>query len=113
MEAVANEITCNITRAIVNPPKMDFIYLSPILLENKEFETQHEGERLRQAEKVAMPARILVKAGQLKLRIFAETVSGSVWMKGYDKIESAYVLYTALFFGRKANKLEPMLQIGK
>lgn len=109
MTAIANEITCDIKRTFVKPVPMHFFFLSPELLRHTG--AAYEGEKF--AEKVALPTVIQAKAGKLKLRIYADSVSGTVWMKGYDPVEKAFVLYSARMYGKKSSKLEPRQELKK
>ena len=108
MEAISNQIVCVIKNSIANPPDMHFFYISPTLLENKgPFETQHEEERRQMAEQRALPTRIFATAGELRLRIYSNHISGSVWLKGYDFTQNAYVLYNANVHGVRSLNLGP------
>ncbi|MBA4368248.1 MAG: hypothetical protein C0403_11510 [Desulfobacterium sp.] len=109
MTAIANEITCDIKRTFVKQVPMHFIFLSPELL-------RHTGaayEEEKYAEKVALPTLINARAGRLKLRLHSNTVSGTVWMKGYDPVEKSFVLYSARLYGQKSFHLQPKQQIQK
>jgi len=103
MMAVANDITCDIKRTFIKEVPMYFIFLSPELLRHPG--AAFEGEKF--ALKVALPTFITARAGRLKLRINSDTVSGTVWMKGYDPVEKAFVLYSARLYGRKSFNLKP------
>lgn len=103
MTAIANEITCDIKRTFVKEVPMYFIFLSPELL--RHYGSAFEEEKF--ALKVALPTIITARAGKLKLRIQSDTVSGTVWMKGYDPVEKAFVLYSARLYGRKSFNLKP------
>ncbi len=114
MTAIANEITCDIKRTFIKPVPMHFIFLSPELLRNTgalAVRAGDEGKKL--AESTALPTLINARAGKLKLRIHANSVSGTVWMKGYDPVEKAFVLYSARLYGQKSLHLEPKQQIQK
>ncbi len=114
MTAIANEITCDIKRTFVKPVPMHFIFLSPELLRHTgalAAMAGDEGKKL--AESTALPTLINARAGKLKLRIHANSVSGTVWMKGYDPVEKAFVLYSARLYGQKSLHLEPRQQIQK
>jgi hypothetical protein len=103
MTAIANEITCDIKRTFVKQVPMRFFFLSPELL-------KHSGAALEEekfALKVALPTLINARAGKLKLRIHSNSVSGTVWMKGYDPVEKAFVLYSARLYGNKSDNLQP------
>jgi len=114
MTAIANEITCDIKRTFVKPVPMHFFFLSPELLKHTgalAVKAGDEGKKL--AESVALPTLINARAGKLKLRIYSNSVSGTVWMKGYDPVEIAFVLYSARLYGQKSFHLEPKQQIQK
>lgn len=116
MDALSNEIVCEIKPAQQEKSTVHFFYLSPVLLKTYSFtgvETHREEERLKIAKKQALPTPIFVKTGRLKLRIYAETVSGTVWLTGYDNIEKSYVFYNAQIYGRKVHHLEPSLELKK
>ncbi len=113
MEAISDEITCVIKRSIARPLEMHFFYVSPSLFEDENGEplenVNEEILRMRKAQ--ALPTLVYAQAGKLKLKVHADTISGTVWLRGYDIVEKAYVLYSALISGRKATKLEPKLQL--
>ena len=112
MEAIENEVVSTIKNSVVSPTDTHFFYISPVLLENQGvFETHREAERLKLAEKTARPTRVAARAGELRLRVFSNTVSGSVWIKGYDYLENAYVMYHASILGRRALHLESQQNI--
>jgi len=100
MTSIANAITCDIKRTFIKPVPMYFQFLSPSKL--KDFD-RREAEKL--AGKVALPTEIKAQAGQLKLKVHADSISGTVWMKGYDPWEKAYVQYGARLYGKKFSKL--------
>jgi hypothetical protein len=103
MTAIANEITCDIKRTFVKQIPMHFFYLSPELQKNDSDAPEDE----KFALKAAIPTSISVRAGKLKLRIHSNSVSGTVWMKGYDPVEKAFVLYNARLSGKKTYHLQP------
>ena len=108
MTAIANEITCDIKRTFVRQVPIFFLFLSPDLLRHTgALETQAGDEGKKFAERVALPTRITATAGRLKLRIHSNSVSGTVWMKGYDPVEKSYVLYSSRLYGRKSYDLKP------
>lgn len=109
MTAIANEITCDIKRTFVKEVPMHFIFMSPELLRHTG--AAYEGKAF--AEKTALPTLIYARAGKLKLRIHADSVSGTVWMKGYDHVEKSFVLYSARIYGKKSSKLEPRQELKK
>jgi hypothetical protein len=108
MTAIANEITCDIKRTFVKQVPTYFMFLSPDLLKHTgalEMKAGDEGKKL--AESVALPTLIIARAGKLKLRLYSNTVSGTVWMKGYDPVEKSFVLYSARLYGKKSYNLKP------
>jgi len=108
MTAIANDITCDIKRTYVKPVPIFFMFLSPELLRHTgALETLAGDEGKKFAERVALPTRITATAGKLKLRIHSNSVSGTVWMKGYDPVEKSYVLYSARLYGKKSYDLKP------
>jgi hypothetical protein len=114
MTAIANEITCDIKRTFVKAVPTHFIFLSPELLRHTgalELLAGDQGKKF--AERVALPTLINARAGKLKLRIHSNSVSGTVWMKGYDPVEKAFVLYSARLYGQKSLHLEPKQEIQK
>jgi hypothetical protein len=114
MTAIANEITCDIQRTFVKQVPMYFIFLSPALLRPMSGDPDiggiQFGSREENAMKVALPTHITATAGQLKLRIYSNTVSGTVWMKGYDPVEKAFVLYSARLYGKRSYHLNAKQQ---
>jgi hypothetical protein len=114
MTDISSEIVCDIKRTYLKQPDVHFFFLSPTLLENKSaFLTQREKERRKMAEAMALPTKIYAKAGKLSLRILGDHVSGTVWMKGYDSVEHAYVHYHASFSGEKILPIEPKKEFKK
>ena len=108
MTAIANEITCDIKRTFIKGANTFFSFLSPELLRHTgALETRAGDEGKRLAESVALPTAITARAGRLTLRIHSNSVSGTVWMKGYDPIEKAFVQYSARLYGRKSYNLMP------
>lgn len=110
MTVVGNDITFDIKRSLVNPVPIHFFFLSPTLLNQRIFVTQQEGERKRLAESTALPTRIAAQTGELKLRIYSNSVSGTVSIKGYDPIEKAYIQYSARLQGKPAYNVQPGLK---
>jgi hypothetical protein len=104
MTTVSNQLKSRVTRSVIGLPNIHFFYLSPVLLENQGMETQHEERRLAEAEAAALPTLIKARAGELDLRIYGTTLSGTIWLKGYDVIEQSYVLYRAQIHGRRAHR---------
>lgn len=110
MIAIENEITCDIKRTFIKPVPMHFFFLSPELLRH----TGADPEGKKAAERTALPTVIMARAGKLKLRIHADSVSGTIWMKGYDPIEKSFVMYSAQVYGkRSSDTLEPRQQTQK
>lgn len=108
MKAIANEITCDIKRTFVKEVDIYFYSLSPELYRHTAVGGD-EGKKI--VESVALPTFIRARAGQLKLRIHSNSVSGTVWMKGYDQVEKAFVLYSARLYGSRVyNSLRPNLE---
>ncbi len=109
MWALANEITCDIKRTFVKLTHNYFYSLSPELLKHTGVTDTKVGkaEGIKGGERVALPTLVNARAGQLKLRIYSNSVSGTVWMKGYDPVERSYVLYSARLHGQKAYGLKP------
>ncbi len=110
MRALANDITCNIKRTFIREAEIYFYFLSPILLGGGWGSSAQLDAEKKEAEKVALPTFIRARAGQLKLRIHSNSVSGTVWMKGYDQIEKAYVLYNAQLSGQKVYGVRPQVE---
>ncbi len=113
MTALANEITCDIKRTFVKPVPMHFIFMSPALLKVRDVLEERDIEKEKEAEKVALPTLITARAGKLKLRIYSNSVSGTIWMKGYDPVEHAFVLYSASLYGKRSYNLQPKQETKK
>ena len=114
MTVLANEINCDIKRTFIKPVPMHFFFLSPELLKHTgalALMAGDDGKKL--AESTALPTRINARAGKLKLRIHSNSVSGTVWMTGYDPVEKAFVLYSARLYGQKSNHLQPRQETKK
>jgi hypothetical protein len=108
MWALANEITCDIKRSFVKLTSHYFYSLSPELLRHTgalDAKAGDEGKKL--VERVALPTLVNARAGKLKLRIHSNSVSGTVWMKGYDPVEKSYVQYNTRLYGKKVYGLKP------
>jgi hypothetical protein len=111
MTAISNEITCDIKRTFIKQVPMHFFFLSPELL-------KHYGAALAEekfALKAALPTPTIItaRAGKLTLRVHSNSVSGTVWMKGYDPVEKAFVLYNARLYGKRSYHLQPEQEITK
>lgn len=113
MTAIANEITCDIKRTYVKTVPMHFIFLSPELLKHTGALELLGDEGEKYAEKVALPTLINARAGKLKLRIYSNSVSGTIWMKGYDPVERAFVQYSARLYGKRSYNLKPKQETKK
>ncbi len=113
MTAISNEITCDIKRTFVKSVPMHFYFLSPALLNVRDVLQEKDKEQEIAAEKVALPTRIEARAGKLKLRIYSNSVSGTIWMKGYDPVEHAFVQYSANLYGKRSYNLKPKQEIKK
>lgn len=103
MTGVANQITCEIKQTFIKPASMHFFFMSPELLSHTG--AAFEGKAF--ALKTARPTRIEARAGKLQLRVSANAVSGTVWMKGYDPIEKSFVRYSAQLYGQKSQLVVP------
>jgi hypothetical protein len=113
MTAISNEITCDIKRTFVKPVPMHFIFMSPALLKVRDVLEERDIEKEKAAEKVALPTLITARAGKLKLSIYSNSVSGTVWMKGYDQVEHAFVQYNASLYGKRSYHLRPKQEVKK
>ena len=113
MTAISNEITCDIKRTFVKPVPMHFYFLSPELLKHTGALELLGDEGKKYAEKVALPTRIEARAGRLKIRIYSNSVSGTIWMKGYDPVEHAFVQYSARLYGKRSYHLLPKQEVKK
>ena len=113
MTAISNEITCDIKRTFVKPVPMHFYFLSPALLNEGDVLQEKDKEEEIAAEKVVLPTRIVARAGKLKLRIYSNSVSGTIWMKGYDPVEHAFVQYSARLYGKRSYHLVPKQELKK
>ena len=113
MTAISNEITCDIKRTFVKPVPMHFIFMSPALLKVRDVLEERDTEKEKAAEKVALPTLITARAGKLKLSIYSNSVSGTVWMKGYDHVEHAFVQYSASLYGKRSYHLMPKQEVKK
>ena len=111
MESISDEITCVIKRSVARPLEMHFFYISPYLFEDEDGNPLENLEIIRLREAQVLPTRVYVQAGKLRLKIHADTISGTVWLRGYDRVEKAFVQYSARISGRKTTKLQPKFQI--
>jgi hypothetical protein len=113
MTAISNEITCDIKQTFVKPVPMYFMFLSPELLKHTGALEALGDEGKKFAEKTALPTLINARAGKLKLRIYSNSVSGTIWMKGYDPVENAFVQYNARFYGKRSYHQAPRQETKK
>ncbi len=111
MVSISDEITCVIKRSIARPLEMHFFYLSPYLFEDADGNPLENEEIIRLREAQVLPTQVFAQAGKLKLRVHADTISGTVWLRGYDRVEKAFVQYSVMISGRKTTKLQPKFQI--
>jgi hypothetical protein len=113
MTAISNEITCNIKQTYIKPVPMYFMFLSPELLKHTGALESLEDEGKKFAEQSALPTLVYARAGKLKLRIYSNSLSGTVWMKGYDPVENAFVQYSARLYGKRSYRLAPRQETKK
>ncbi len=113
MTVISNEITCEIKRTFLKQVPMHFIYLSPELLRHTGALELYGDEGKKYAEKTALPTLINARAGKLKLSVHSGSVSGTVWMKGYDHVEKSFVQYSARIYGKRTYKLQPKQELKK
>jgi len=113
MTALGGDIVSELKPAVGIRSGIHFFFLSPVLLEKRIFMTQLEKQRKQQAEAVALPTKIFAKAGKITLSLRESSVSGTVWMNGYDDVERSYVTYSASFSGRKTSRLRPKEELKK
>ena len=106
MEVVFNQYTSRVNR--FSPSVPVFFYLSPVLL--VVLETHRYDDDLKAAKKRALPTPIDAMAGKLKVRIYEDTVTGTVWLNGYDKVQRSYVFYSAQINGRKVHGVRPSVE---
>ncbi len=117
MEVLSNEVTCEFKRSLLSSAEMFFFYMSPILYASHQFREEERPELRKDVidqfgERIP-PTLIRALAGKLKIRIFSNRISGSIWMKGYDKVERAFVLYSAQIRGTRVTKSEQKKQLRK
>jgi hypothetical protein len=113
MTAISNEITCDIKQTYIKPVPMYFMFLSPELLKHTGALESLEDEGKKYAEQTALPTQINARAGRLKLRIYSNSLSGTIWMKGYDPVENAFVQYSARLYGKRSYRLAPRQETKK
>jgi hypothetical protein len=107
MIALANEITCDIKRNTGKTiPVINFYYMSPELLKHTGALELLGDEGKKYAEKQALPSIVYAQAGKLKLHVYSNAVSGTVWIKGYDRVEKSFVQYSARFTGKPSYNLK-------
>ncbi len=101
LDESADTITCSIKPGSAASQNIHFFYLSPELLKRPQF-THRDKQDAQRALKNTRPTSIHAQSGELRLTIGASSVSGTVWLQGYDTIEKSYVRYSAAFSGRRA-----------
>lgn len=109
MKTGANSLTCTIKPGSNPGRTIHFFYLSPELLKSIK-RTHREKEDIQRAIRNAVPSMVAAQAGELRLTVRAGTVSGTVWLQGYDRVEKSYVRYSAAFSGRRAVHVEQKAQ---
>jgi hypothetical protein len=110
MDATSNTITCRIKPSV--PPGADgmyFYYISPAGLTRTQI-THKDKEDDQRALKTAVPTVVPAQAGELRLTISPGSVSGTVWLQGYDRIEKSYVRYSADFSGTPITHIDQKTQ---
>jgi len=107
MYAVSNQITCKIKHTALQKPGIHFFYFSQEVQSPKGILSFRDREEVERTKEVALPTKVIAQAGELKLKAKSSSVSGSVWIKGFDSVARSYSTYNARFFGRKTLKLEP------
>ena len=105
MDVVSNTIRCKIKPGTAAASAIHFNYLRPKEFRKRQF-THKEAQDYKQALKNAEPAPVPAQAGELKLTMGPSTVSGTVWLRGYDVVEKSYVRYSASFSGRRSVHLD-------
>jgi hypothetical protein len=105
MKINAPTITCTIKPGAMSAQDIHFSYRSPALLRKPQI-THKDNEDNRPWLKTSVPAQV----GELKLNISSATVSGTVWLQGYDTVEKSYVRYSATFTGKRADHIDQKTQ---
>jgi hypothetical protein len=98
MTDLSSKVVCRIVDSAFRQTNIHFYYLTPRLLKLS-VSTQHDKEDIKQARKVAQPTRIEANAGELSLNFMGDTVTGQVWITGYDQIGRSAVRYQASIYG--------------
>lgn len=109
MDAASNTITCRIKPSAAGTPGMYLYYISPAGLK-RAHSTHRDKEDDQRALKTAVPTVVSAQAGELKLTISPGSVSGTVWLQGYDTIEKSYVRYSASFSGTPITHIDQKTQ---
>lgn len=108
MDVSSNTLTCTIRPG--SPDRnICFYYISPKGLKRTQV-THKDKEDDQRALKTAVPSVVPAEAGELKLTINPNSVSGTVWLQGYDTIEKSYVRYSASFSGMRMTHVEQKTQ---
>jgi hypothetical protein len=111
MEVYANHVVCAVRQGAIKTADIHFFYLSPSLL--KRPYTHKDKENLQKTLKTAKPTKVFAQSGELKLTINAQTVAGTVWLKGYDSIQKSHVQYAVSFSGTRESRVEQTEQMKK
>jgi len=98
MTDVSSKVVCRIVDSSFKQTNIHFYYLTPRLLQLG-VTTQHDKEDIKHARKVAQPTRIDARAGELTLNFMGGTVTGQVWITGYDQTGRSAVRYQANIYG--------------
>jgi hypothetical protein len=98
MTDLSSKVVCRIVDSAFAQTNIHFYYLTPRLL-RLGVTTQNDKEDIKQARKVAQPTRIEATAGELSLNFIGDTVTGQVWITGYDQTGRSNVRYQANIYG--------------
>lgn len=78
-----------------------FFYMSPALYRSRQALTHNDAERIRWVDTYARPIRIIATQGELTLTVRGNSVTGHLWMVGYDQMDNRPVRYVADFEGQE------------
>ncbi len=107
MEVSANRVTCAIEPG--QESDMHFFYMSPALLKKAPAQ-KNSRDASKAALKTARPTKVFAQAGELTLAVNPRSITGSVWLHGYDKVQKSHVRYFAQFTGRPAARIEQKIK---
>ena len=112
MKKSFNKIICDMDSLSFKgkQPEVCYHYISPVLLRRGlgEKPITHRMKEMELAdERFAKPIRVFAQTGKLELEFQETSVNGSVWIKGYDPVESAFAEYRAQIKGRLSKDLKP------